>query len=138
MASVAGPPAAIAPLRVLVVDDNVDAAESMAMILRQLGHEVAIAHDGPDALAACTALRPRVVLLDIGLPGMNGLAVARELRARFDGARPTLVALTGWGQADDKARARDAGFDHHLVKPPDLDELARILAAAAAYDAKAA
>jgi PAS domain S-box-containing protein len=118
---------AITRLRVLVVDDNRDAAESMALLLGHLGAEVMVAHDGPQSLAAFDSFRPRVVLLDIGLPGMDGYAVARALRERGHGARPVIVALTGWGQDEDKIRAREAGFDHHLVKPADLDELARIL-----------
>ena len=82
-----------------------------------LGHEVRAVHDGPAALAAVEALRPDVVLLDIGMPGMSGYEVARRLRERPGGAALRLVALTGWGAEDDRRRTREAGFDHHLVKP---------------------
>jgi len=94
--------------------------------------EVMVAYDGPQVLAAVPAFQPRVVLLDIGMPGMDGYAVARERRGRPDGARPTLVALTGWGQEDGKARASAAGFDHHLVKPADIEALRAVPQAAAA------
>lgn len=103
--------------RVLVVDDNLDAAESTAMLLRMLGHEVETAHDGPAALGAVGAFRPDVVLLDIGLPGMSGYDVARALRSRGEHERLVLVAVTGYGQPEDRRSSRDAGFDHHLVKP---------------------
>jgi len=130
-ATLPAPPAAAAralqPRRVLVVDDNVDAADTLALVLRHLGMEVGTAHDGPEALAAVLDLRPDVVLLDIGLPGMDGNEVARRLRAMPEGAGVTLVALSGWGQDDDRARSRAAGIEHHLVKPADLDVLQRLL-----------
>jgi PAS domain S-box-containing protein len=116
---------ASAPLRVLVVDDNVDAAKMLAQLLRFAGHEVSVAHDGPAALAAATAALD-LVLLDIGLPGMDGYAVAAQLRASGH-AGTALVALSGYGREDDLRRSRDAGFDHHLVKPIDFDELRRIV-----------
>jgi CheY-like chemotaxis protein len=112
--------------RILVVDDNVDAAESLADLLRLLGHVAELAHDGPGALAALAASAPDVVLCDIGLPGMSGYEVARTARARGYGA-VRLVALTGYAQPEDVRRAKDAGFDAHLAKPPDPDELARAL-----------
>jgi signal transduction histidine kinase len=109
--------AASQPRRVLVVDDNVDAAESAAMLLRYLGHEVEVAYEGPSALGAVSAFRPEVVLLDIGLPGMSGYDVARELRERPEGKGLVLAAVTGYGQEEDRRRSREAGFDCHLTKP---------------------
>jgi len=107
------------PERILVVDDNVDAADSLSRLLRLQAHEVRVAYDGLAALAAARDMNPDVVLLDIGLPKMDGLEVARSLRARADGPRPLLVAMTGFGQAEDRARTAAAGFDHHLTKPVD-------------------
>ena len=107
------------PERILVVDDNVDAAETLSRLLRLQTHEVRVAHDGLTALAAAREMNPHVVLLDLGLPKMDGLEVARSLRARADGPRPLLVAITGFGQAEDRARTAAAGFDHHLTKPVD-------------------
>ncbi|MCC2956482.1 response regulator [Massilia sp. IC2-477] len=126
--SPAGP---VGPLRVLVVDDNVDAAEMLAALLEIGGHRVTLAHDGAGALRAARELAPQVVFLDIGLPDMNGYETAAALRkiAGLEGAM--LVALTGWGTADDRARARDAGFDHHLTKPAEFDAVNRLLDAAA-------
>jgi CheY-like chemotaxis protein len=115
-----------APLRVLVVDDNVDAAKTLGQLLRLAGHEVSLAHDGAAALAAAVAAPPDLVLLDIGLPGMDGYAVAARLRAAGH-AGTALVALTGYGREDDLRRSRDAGFDHHLVKPIDFGQLQRIV-----------
>ena len=115
-----------APLRVLVVDDNVDAAKSLGKLLGLRGHEVSLAHDGPSALAAAAAAPPDLVLLDIGLPGMDGYAVAARLRAAGH-AGAALVAVTGYGREDDLQRSRDAGFDHHLVKPIDFGQLQRII-----------
>ncbi len=105
--------------RILVVDDNVDAAETLSRLLRLSAHEVRVAHDGLAGLAVAREMNPDVVLLDIGLPKLDGLEVARSLRARSDGPRPLLVALTGFGQAEDRARTAAAGFDHHLTKPVD-------------------
>jgi CheY-like chemotaxis protein/two-component sensor histidine kinase len=113
--------------RILVVDDNQDSAESLAVLLRMRGHDVRIAHDGPAALAAARDHGPEAVLLDIGLPGMSGYDVARALRTA-EGARPLLVALTGYGQREDRQRAHDAGFDLHFTKPVDLARLERVLA----------
>jgi CheY-like chemotaxis protein len=113
---------------VLVVDDNVDAAESLADLLRTRGQRVSVAHNGQDALAQALQHRPDVVLLDIGLPGMNGYEVATALR-RQDGGGPALVAITGYGQDADARRAAAAGFDRHLVKPVDAAELEQVLAA---------
>jgi len=116
------------PVRILLVDDNRDAADSMRMLLNQVGAEVRVAHDGAEALEAFEACRPRVVLLDIGMPGMDGYEVARRLRASPLGARAALVALTGWGQDEDRRRVREAGFDHHLVKPADFGTLQSLIA----------
>ena len=107
------------PERILVVDDNVDAAESLSHLLRLQAHEVRVAHDGLAALAVARDMNPDIVLLDIGLPALDGLEVARSLRARGDGTRPLLVAMTGFGQAEDRVRTAAAGFDYHLTKPVD-------------------
>jgi PAS domain S-box-containing protein len=115
--------------RILVVDDNVDAADSLSRVLRMQAHEVRVAYDGLAALAAARDMNPDVVLLDIGLPKMDGLEVAKSLRARGDGPRPLLVAMTGFGQADDRARTAAAGFDHHLTKPVDPKVLQSLIIA---------
>ena len=115
------------PQRVLVVDDNREAAESLSQLLSADGHQVRIAHDGTQALRTADAFRPQVVLLDIGLPDLDGYEIARRLRAqRGDAVR--LIAITGWGQAADRQRAREAGFDLHMVKPIDYGQLAVQLA----------
>jgi signal transduction histidine kinase len=114
-------------LRVLVVDDNFDSAESLGLLLETFGAEVKLAHDGPSALEIFAATLPSVVLLDIGMPEMDGYEVARTLRARYPRERSTLVALTGWGQEDDRKRAREAGFDHHLVKPAQVEAIKKLL-----------
>ena len=114
--------------RILVADDNRDAAESLAMLLRTLGNEVSVAYDGMEAVAALSEFLPDVVLLDIGMPRLDGYGAAREIRRHPLGARIRLVALTGWGQEEDRRRAREAGFDTHLVKPAELDALRRVLA----------
>jgi CheY-like chemotaxis protein len=114
-------------LRILVVDDNLDSAESLGLLLETLGADVQVAHDGPSALELFSASHPSIVLLDIGMPDMDGYEVARTLRARYPATRSTLVALTGWGQEDDRRRARDAGFDHHLVKPAQMEALQKLL-----------
>lgn len=112
--------------RILVVDDNVDAAESAAEILRLLGNTVSIVHDGLAAVHAVDDWRPEIVLLDIGLPGIDGYEVARRVRKSMHGKGVVLVALTGWGQDRDRERASDAGFDLHWVKPVGLDKLKEI------------
>jgi CheY-like chemotaxis protein len=114
--------------RVLIVDDNVDAAEMMGALLETRGHSVRIAHDADSALAAARDFAPSAAVLDIGLPGTDGYELARRLRSDARTREMRLVALTGWGQDGDRARARDAGFDAHLTKPADPD---RILAAIA-------
>lgn len=113
--------------RVLVVDDNRDSADSLAMVLELLGHQVQAVNDGPAALDAVSGFRPDVVLLDIGMPGMTGFEVARRLRERPDSAGLRLVALTGYGQDEDRRRTSEAGFDAHLVKPASPESLLPIL-----------
>ena len=113
-------------LRVLVVDDNVDSAEMLQVLIGSMGHDAQLAHDGRSALALAESQRPQVVLLDIGLPDMDGYEVARQMRARQLGPM-RLIALTGWSQDDARDRARDAGFDHHLIKPTDPEALERLL-----------
>jgi PAS domain S-box-containing protein len=115
-------------LRILVVDDNVDAAESLAMLLELSGHITHLAHSGTDALTAARDFAPQVIFLDIGLPGLNGYEVAEFIRADVAMKQPTLIALTGWGAEDDRRRAEEAGFDHHLVKPVETSTLVDILA----------
>ena len=114
-------------LRVLIVEDNQDAAESLAMMLELWGHAVETASDGLAALELVARREPDVVLSDLGLPGMDGYELARRLRQRPGLQDAVLVALSGYGREEDKCRALDAGFDHHLVKPPDLDVLAELL-----------
>jgi CheY-like chemotaxis protein len=114
--------------RVLVVDDNADAAESLALLLRLSGHQVETAHDGPAALAAARVHRPEVVLLDLGLPGMDGYEVARRLRAETVADDIFLVALTGYGREEDRRRSHAAGFHRHLVKPVAQADLHDLLA----------
>jgi CheY-like chemotaxis protein len=123
----AQPPSA-AVCRVLVVDDNVDAADTVAMFLRLEGHSVETAHSGPEAVERAKAFEPDVVLLDIGLPGMNGFEVAKRLRALPATRHALVIALTGYGQKADQAQAQAAGFDHHLVKPADIEALAALIA----------
>ncbi len=115
-----------APMKILVVDDNYDAAESLQMLLALWGHEVEVANDGPAALAAASHYRPDVVLLDIGLPGMDGYEVSRRLRQQL-GAAPVHLAITGYGQTADRARSSEAGFDGYLVKPVDPEALRTLL-----------
>jgi len=115
------------PARVLLVEDNLDAAEALGELLRMWGHPVELAHDGGAALQAAREVRPEVVLLDIGLPGMDGYEVARRLRATAGMEAVRLIALTGYGQEADRRLSRLAGFDHHLVKPVDLDHLRGLL-----------
>jgi PAS domain S-box-containing protein len=128
------PSAAVGRRRILVVDDNRDAAESLSMLLRFLGAEVDTVHDGPSALEVFASDPPSLALLDIGMPGMDGYELARKVRQLVDGGDVMLVALSGWGQDTDRRRSRDAGFDHHLVKPVDLDVLKGILASTRAKE----
>jgi PAS domain S-box-containing protein len=121
------PVAAAGGRRVLVVDDNEDAAESLAILLRMMGLECVTAHDGLEGLRLAREQRPDVVLLDIGLPGMNGYDAAMAIRAEPWGQSATLVALTGWGQSEDRRRSREAGFDVHLVKPVAPEQIVEVL-----------
>jgi PAS domain S-box-containing protein len=116
--------------RVLVVDDNKDSAASMGMLLKFLGTDVQVAYDGATALSTIENYRPDVVLLDIGMPGMDGFEVARQVRQRAEWDNIMLIALTGWGQAEDRHRTQTAGFDHHLVKPADITALQSLLRSA--------
>jgi signal transduction histidine kinase len=128
-AKVERPAPSKAPLRVLVVDDNGDIRETLKDLLELCGHEVHVAEDGMSAAELTLSLRPDVALIDIGLPGLDGYQVAEKLRAEMRGDKRTrLIALTGYGQADDRLRALAAGFDAHLVKPVDFDRLSELLA----------
>jgi len=118
-----------AKYRVLVVDDNMDGADTMKAMLEFLGNEVQVAYDGVAAIETAASFLPQVVLLDIGLPKLNGYEVAQRIRKQSWGRRAVLIAVSGWGQQEDKARASAAGFDRHLTKPVDLDELIDLLAA---------
>jgi CheY-like chemotaxis protein len=118
---------AVASKRILLADDNRDAAESLAIILRLEGHDVELAHDGDAALRAWSEKRPDVALLDIGMPKANGYEVARQIRAGPGGREVLLIAITGWAQDADKAQSRAAGFDHHLTKPIEPETLIELL-----------
>ena len=116
-------------LRMLIVDDNRDAADSLGMLLRTTGNEIRTAYDGLEALQVASEFRPEVVLLDIGLPKLDGHEVAQRIRREPWGTRVCLIAVTGWSDESDRARSRAAGFDHHLVKPLDTAHLAQLLSA---------
>ncbi len=113
--------------RILVVDDNRDSADSLTLLLSMLGNEVHTAYDGQEAVEAAAAFQPEVVLLDIGLPKLNGYEAARRIREQAGGPHRVLIALTGWGQEEDRRRSKEAGFDHHLTKPVDFDDLKKLL-----------
>jgi PAS domain S-box-containing protein len=119
--------AALKRRRVLVVDDNEDMRETLGILLTQDGHEVQLAKDGPSGLQAALTFRPDIALLDLGLPGFDGYALARSIRAHDEGKQIYLVALTGYGQAEDRRRAKEAGFDELVVKPLDVNQLARLI-----------
>jgi signal transduction histidine kinase len=121
----------VRPLRILVVDDNPASAKTMTMLLKKMGHELATAYDGEGAVETAAEFRPDLALLDIGLPKLDGYEVARRIRSRPDGRSITLVALTGWGQEEDRRKSKEAGFDHHLTKPVGHETLVRVLADAA-------
>jgi CheY-like chemotaxis protein len=125
----AGPRAAapLAPLDIVVVEDNEDAADTLALWLEELGHRVRVARTGPDGVGLVRAARPDVVLCDIGLPEMDGVEVCRRIKSLEGGPPPVMVALTGWGMEDDRRRTGEAGFAHHLVKPVVPDQLRAIL-----------
>jgi PAS domain S-box-containing protein len=122
-----GTEAAPPPCRILVVDDSQDASESLAMLLRIAGNEVRTAQDGLEAVGAAVAFRPDVVLMDIGLPKLNGYAAARRIRELPSSRAMVLIALTGWGQEEDRRRSREAGFDHHMTKPVEFAALRQLL-----------
>jgi two-component system CheB/CheR fusion protein len=113
--------------RLMVIDDNKDAAESMSMLFELWGHEVICAYDGRDALEMAARYRPDAVFLDIGLPGMDGYEIAERLRELPESAHTVLVAITGYGQDEDRRRSREAGIDHHLVKPVPPETLHMLL-----------
>jgi CheY-like chemotaxis protein len=115
-------------LRVLVVDDNVDTAETLTMLLKESGHDVRMAHDGSTALEAALEYRPNVMLMDIGLPALDGFEVAKRIRQQPVLNDVVLVAMTGYGQESDRQRSLEAGFDHHLVKPTKFEKVQEILA----------
>jgi CheY-like chemotaxis protein len=119
-------------LRILVVDDNRDAAESMSTLLASLGHEVKTAFDGREALEATTSWRPDLLFLDIGMPDMDGYEVARRVRSATLDPQPFIVAVSGWGQPEDRRKTAEAGFDRHLVKPVEMSEVHEVIAWAAA------
>jgi signal transduction histidine kinase/ActR/RegA family two-component response regulator len=125
------PPATLPCRRVLVVDDNRDAADSLGLLLELLGAQVEVVHDGPAALRALERYQPAVVVLDIGMPGMDGYEVARRIRQHAQARDVVLVALTGWGQEEDRRRCRSAGFDHHLTKPIDVQAFQALMGAIA-------
>ena len=110
-----------------MVDDNRDAADSLAMMLKMMGHDTTTAYDGLEAIQVAATLRPDVIFLDIGMPKLNGYQVAQRIRAAPWGRSMTLIAVTGWGQSEDKRRAHEAGFDHHFTKPLDLDAFGAFL-----------
>ena len=122
-----GPTGAIAPRRILVIDDHIDTARILRMLLQLDGHVVETAHDGASALEAARRLGPEVVLLDLGMPGMDGYAIARQLREQPSLARTRIVALTGHAADGDRRRTREAGFDHHLTKPVERRTLQEVI-----------
>ena len=114
--------------RILVVDDNRDSATALALLLKLTGNETCTAYDGLEAVNSAATFRPDVILLDIGLPKMNGYDACRRIREQPWGAQAVMVALTGWGRDQDTRRSREAGFDQHMVKPVDSAALERLLA----------
>lgn len=122
--------------RVLVVDDNQDLISSLMKLLKLAGHEVHVAADGLEAVEAAKSLEPDVILLDIGLPKLNGYEAARRIQEQHKEKHIVLVAVTGWGQEEDRRRSREAGFDTHMVKPLDFDKLKKLLAGLETFDDK--
>jgi len=114
--------------RILVVDDNEDAALTLAMLIRMLGHDVKAVFDGREALDEGRNFQPQIILMDLGMPGMNGIEAAKQIRQLEWGKSVFLVAVTGWGQDEDKRRTREAGFNHHLVKPIRLGDVQNLMA----------
>lgn len=119
--------AEVVGLRILIAEDNRDSADSLKTLLEALGYEAQVAYDGESAVRAAAAQRPDVILMDIGLPGLNGHDAAQQIRLQNPGMEVLIVALTGWGQESDRKRSAAAGIDHHLVKPLDLELLKEIL-----------
>lgn len=119
------------PFRIVVADDNMDAAEALAIYLGLEGHDVKMAHNGLEAVRAVQEFQADFAFLDLGMPEMDGLEAARQIRAQAGGREVILVALTGWGQEEDKRRTREAGFDHHFVKPADPAALVQLLKSSA-------
>jgi two-component system CheB/CheR fusion protein len=117
----------LAAQRILIVEDNEDSALSLQMLLEALGHATTVVHDGEGAVKAACADYPDVILMDIGLPGMSGYEAARRIRADCRQKPILIIALTGWGQEDDRRQSAEAGMDHHLVKPLDLGKLRLLL-----------
>src|SRR4051812_41543536 len=113
--------------RILVVDDNKHAADTLAVLLRIARNDVQTRYDGVEAGKAAESFRPEIIILDLGMPGMDGFEVCRQIRAEAWGKRIVLIALTGWGQANDRESTREAGFDAHLVKPVKIDDLKELL-----------
>ena len=111
------------PRRILVVDDNFDSADSLARLLKLKQHEICVAHSGPEAVHALQKFQPEIAILDLGMPGMDGFQLARQMRGSPGGDAIKLVALTGWGGPEDRERTQAAGFDHHLVKPITSEDL---------------
>ena len=132
-----GGPASPAKRRILIVDDNHDSAISLGMMLKLMGNEIRTAHDGLAAVEAASEFQPDIILLDIGLPKLNGYGACRRIREQAWSKAVTIVALTGWGQDEDRRRSAEAGFNHHMVKPVELAALQSLLAslpAAASYN----
>jgi CheY-like chemotaxis protein len=125
-------PPVVAPRRVLLVEDNVDGARSLAEVLSLSGHDVHVATDGPSGLDAARRLLPDAVVLDLGLPGLDGYEVARLLRSDPSLSGTLLIALSGWAGRDDRARSAEAGIDHHLVKPVPASRLSELIGTAKA------
>jgi CheY-like chemotaxis protein len=123
------PAGAAARRRILVADDNADSASSLALVLQMMGNDVRTARDGLEAVEVSQAFRPHAVLLDIGMPRLNGYDACRRMRQEAWGSNAVIVALTGWGQEEDKRQSQEAGFDYHLVKPVEPTALEKLLAA---------
>jgi CheY-like chemotaxis protein len=113
--------------KILIVDDNQDAADTFGLVLQTLGADVRVAHNGFEALEILPQYEANVLLLDIGMPDMDGYQLARQIRSRFPDRRTPMIALTGWGQDEDRRKAKDAGFDGHLVKPVEVSALQKLL-----------
>jgi CheY-like chemotaxis protein len=126
------PEVAQGAVRVLIVDDNVDAAASLSLLLQLGGHTTRVAHSGSEALRVAAEFKPGIVLMDLGLPDMNGYEVARAMRARPELGHPFLAAVTGWGAPEDRLKSKDSGFDEHLTKPVDISMIELLLTTLAA------